>query len=206
MTTVLLLAGPDAERFLQGQVTLDVRNIGTEPKLGALCNNKGRVLFSFYLAKTTDGFAMEVPQALVELALKTLNKYAQFSKVEIKPLDPGSHSLHSLGRDDQLAKIRNGIAIIDDPKTSGEFTPHELNYHAIGAVSFEKGCYTGQEIIARMHHLGKLKKHLYHYVSDELPLFDEHAAKIVSLAKNEKNQYEMLVVASDEEWKKFIEQ
>lgn len=46
------------------------------------------------------------------------------------------------------------------PETSGKFLPHELNLPALNAVSFTKGCYTGQEIIARMHYRGKLKAHL----------------------------------------------
>jgi hypothetical protein len=45
--------------------------------------------------------------------------------------------------------------------TSGKFLPNELNLPALSAVSFEKGCYTGQEIIARMHYRGKGKSHLY---------------------------------------------
>ncbi len=47
------------------------------------------------------------------------------------------------------------------PETSEHFLPHELNLPALNAVSFSKGCYTGQEIIARMHYRGKLKKHLH---------------------------------------------
>ena len=37
--------------------------------------------------------------------------------------------------------------------------PHSIGLHQVGAVSFEKGCYTGQEIVARMHYRGKLKTH-----------------------------------------------
>ena len=38
---------------------------------------------------------------------------------------------------------------------SGEFTPHELGYPATARIDFEKGCYTGQEIVARMHYRAK---------------------------------------------------
>ncbi|RDI48799.1 CAF17-like 4Fe-4S cluster assembly/insertion protein YgfZ [Aquicella lusitana] len=48
------------------------------------------------------------------------------------------------------------------PETTAKLLPHEINLPALQAVSFEKGCYTGQEIIARMHYKGKLKNHLYH--------------------------------------------
>jgi folate-binding protein YgfZ len=44
------------------------------------------------------------------------------------------------------------------PETSGEFVPHDLNLLTLGAVSLTKGCYTGQEIIARMEYKGTLKK------------------------------------------------
>jgi folate-binding protein YgfZ len=46
------------------------------------------------------------------------------------------------------------------PNTIGEFLPHYLNLPKLGAVSFNKGCYTGQEIIARMEHRGEIKQHL----------------------------------------------
>ena len=40
-------------------------------------------------------------------------------------------------------------------ETSNKFTPHELGYHLTSRVDFEKGCYTGQEIVARMHYRAK---------------------------------------------------
>jgi folate-binding protein YgfZ len=48
------------------------------------------------------------------------------------------------------------------PETSGKLLPHELRLVELNAVSFNKGCYTGQEIIARMHYRGKSKNCLYH--------------------------------------------
>ena len=49
---------------------------------------------------------------------------------------------------------------------SGELTPHMLNYPALGWISFSKGCYLGQEIVARTEHLGKAKKTLAHFHHD----------------------------------------
>lgn len=56
--------------------------------------------------------------------------------------------------------ITDGIPAVY-PETSEKFLPHELNLDKLNAISFEKGCYTGQEIIARMHYRGKLKHHMY---------------------------------------------
>jgi len=44
---------------------------------------------------------------------------------------------------------------------TGLYTPQDLNYDQNGYVNFAKGCYTGQEIVARMHYRGKPKKQLY---------------------------------------------
>lgn len=49
------------------------------------------------------------------------------------------------------------------PETIDTFILQQLNLQDLGAVSFKKGCYTGQEIIARMKFLGKLKKKMYHF-------------------------------------------
>lgn len=46
-------------------------------------------------------------------------------------------------------------------ETSEEFIPQMLNLDKLGGISFNKGCYTGQEIVARTHYLGKTKRELY---------------------------------------------
>ncbi|MBP9714537.1 MAG: folate-binding protein YgfZ [Sterolibacterium sp.] len=45
--------------------------------------------------------------------------------------------------------------------TQEEFTPQMVNYELIGGVSFKKGCYPGQEIVARTQYLGKVKRRMY---------------------------------------------
>lgn len=57
--------------------------------------------------------------------------------------------------------VRAGIAHI--PLCYQEtFTPNVLNFHLINGISFTKGCYTGQEVIARIHYLGKLKQRVFY--------------------------------------------
>lgn len=46
------------------------------------------------------------------------------------------------------------------------FLPQALNYDVIDGVSFRKGCYTGQEVVARMHFKGRMKERLYVLTSD----------------------------------------
>ena len=60
----------------------------------------------------------------------------------------------------QALQVAAGIARIE-AGTSGEFIPQMLNYDVTGHISFNKGCYTGQEVVARMHYRGKPKRRLY---------------------------------------------
>jgi tRNA-modifying protein YgfZ len=57
------------------------------------------------------------------------------------------------------------------PTTSDHFVPQMTNLQVIGGVNFKKGCYPGQEVIARMHYLGTLKRRMYraHLPTDEVP-------------------------------------
>ncbi|MGV8843373.1 MAG: YgfZ/GcvT domain-containing protein [Pseudomonas sp.] len=68
-----------------------------------------------------------------------------------------------------LAQVRAGIGQVYGP-TRELFIPQMLNLQALDGVSFKKGCYTGQEIVARMQYLGKLKRRLYHLAFDSLQL------------------------------------
>src|SRR5690606_27375803 len=56
--------------------------------------------------------------------------------------------------------VRSGIARIV-PATSEQFVPQMINFDTIGGVSFDKGCYPGQEIVARSHYLGKVKRRVF---------------------------------------------
>jgi folate-binding protein YgfZ len=59
-----------------------------------------------------------------------------------------------------LHDIRAGIPVIT-AATRELFVPQMANMHLIDGVSFHKGCYTGQEVVARMQYLGKLKRRMY---------------------------------------------
>lgn len=63
----------------------------------------------------------------------------------------------------RLADIRCGLAHIR-PGQQELFTPQLLNYDLNGVIDFKKGCYTGQEVVARMYYRAEAKKRLYHAV------------------------------------------
>lgn len=58
------------------------------------------------------------------------------------------------------ADIAQGFPLVT-AATSEHYVPQMVNLDKLGGVSFKKGCYPGQEIVARTHYLGKIKRHLY---------------------------------------------
>ncbi|MGB5600849.1 MAG: folate-binding protein YgfZ [Gammaproteobacteria bacterium] len=60
----------------------------------------------------------------------------------------------------ELLNIQTGIPVIN-ASTIDAYVPQMANMQLINGVSFTKGCYPGQEIVARMHYLGKLKRRMY---------------------------------------------
>jgi folate-binding protein YgfZ len=56
--------------------------------------------------------------------------------------------------------IRNGVPVVT-AATQDQLVPQMANFELLGGVSFNKGCYTGQEVVARIQHLGKLKRRMF---------------------------------------------
>ncbi|WP_404377725.1 YgfZ/GcvT domain-containing protein [Vreelandella aquamarina] len=103
----------------------------------------------------------------------------------------------------QLADIRSGIAWLTDAQQD-HFLPQMLNWEALGGISFKKGCYTGQEVVARAHFRGQVKKRLVHASvnTTTLPgigesLVDDSGkslGEVVSSAVSDDQQVELLAV------------
>ena len=70
-----------------------------------------------------------------------------------------------------LLDIQAGLGNIT-PETFETFTPQAINFQLVNGINFKKGCYTGQEIVARLHYRGTLKRHMYRFefaLNGELP-------------------------------------
>ena len=102
-----------------------------------------------------------------------------------------------------------GIPVIG-AATQDAFVPQMANFDLVGGVSFKKGCYPGQEIVARTHYRGILKRRmaLAHLVGDARPLpgqsvysgafGDQAAGAIVNVAAAPEGGFDLLVVAQIE--------
>lgn len=87
------------------------------------------------------------------------------------------------------------------PETSEMFLPHEIDLHLHNGISFNKGCYTGQEIIARMHYRGVLKTKLQHRMIESTTPpqrgsdLKSSSDTIVDFCQKNNNHYQLLILA-----------
>lgn len=77
---------------------------------------------------------------------------------------------------------------------SESYTPQLLNYDLSGVIDFNKGCYTGQEIVARMFYRGKAKKRLFLLAADVA--IDERSAVIQRAASGNEPEFEIIAYAN----------
>lgn len=155
----LAVTGLDAAKFLQGQLTADVLALNiSESIMSAYCNIKGKVESLQNIHRMQDKYILQMPSDLLEITYSELKKYAIFSKVELAIIT------HQFSIKSDLIEIEQKIPAVF-ANTSGKFFPHDLNLPALGAVSFSKGCYRGQEIVARMQHRGNLARHMQIFTS-----------------------------------------
>ena len=163
--------GADAAAFLHGQFTTDVTGLAPgRACLSAWCDAKGRAIATFILARQDEAFLLLAPDDIKETFVKRLKMFVLRSDVAINNADEEDipQFPHLPGTDGDLSEtalIRQGIPLLH-PGTSGRFLPQELNLDKLDAVSFTKGCYPGQEIIARLRYRGAVKRRLCHATTD----------------------------------------
>ncbi len=161
-SVTILVAGSDARDFLQNQLTQDIDPLGDDnrgPILSAWCNPKGRVIALLRVSWTGDGFGLTLPAELADPVVKRLTMFRFRSKVSFDTREATADEAV-----DALTALRNGIAHVG-AEQSESFTPHMLNLDLLDVVSLDKGCYPGQEIVARTHYRGATKRRMFRFES-----------------------------------------
>ncbi len=229
---LLNVQGPDSERFLQGQLSCDLREVGPKSaRWGTYNNPKGRMHASFLISAApgeANGYHLRMADDVAEHCREVLAKYIVFSKAEIEsladdwlvfavvgpdaksvledvldgPIEDGLSeplsSQHGSGwqciavspeqdiyelhvQADQASEIWDKLsaamsvadsdrwdkALIDlgmaevRAQNCESLIPQMMNFDLNGGINFKKGCYTGQEVIARLHYRGEAKQRLF---------------------------------------------
>ena len=187
-------------------MSADIDALTPARALPASCNSaQGRVQAVLWLTERADGIALLLPASLTERIAARLRKYVLRSKVKIdeSPAAPGIVEPAAYReRDWQLAGIRAGLPQVY-PETYESFVAQMLNLDLLGGIAFEKGCYSGQEIIARTHFRGAIKRRMFRFRSEGPPpapgtrvlAGEQHAGDVVDAAATSEG-CELLAVVS----------
>ena len=255
-------SGDDAETFLHGQLSCDVKAMPANGvSYGSYCSPQGRMLASFLLLRIEQSFLMLLPADIADATQKRLSMFILRSKVKASRADLIPFGLSgtavasvsalpimtsSLETDGSIAvrldatrgllvvpaesvvarwktlssdlvpagspawewlDIRSGIPWIHQA-TREEFIPQMANVDLVGGVSFSKGCYPGQEIVARTQFRGQVKRRMYlaHVDAVDAPragdpiysddLGDQASGKVVAAQAAPRGGYDLLAVAT----------
>ncbi|WKE66413.1 tRNA-modifying protein YgfZ [Gallaecimonas kandeliae] len=232
------LAGIEAAKFLQGQITADIQALAKDrASLAAQCDPKGKMLGLFTALWQGEDLLLLQARDAIPQQLPGMAKYAVFNKVTLSDASEellllglaGSQASAALTAAGvpvpqevmEVTQLENGLVLNQGGRyllalpleamqalvakldgawfepaawqgldvlagqpwlpaaLQGEYIPQQLNLDGLGGISFEKGCYTGQEVVARMHYRGGNKRTLWHLAgkaatspkaSDELEL------------------------------------
>ena len=161
----IIVSGADAFNFLQAQLSNDLRLLDERDELlAAWCNPKGRVICILRIRRSDAGYVLILPAELAESVLQRLTLFRFRSRVEFQPAPASPPDLGIQGSAEEwlLDNLRSGRPEVWQAQSEA-FTPHMLNLDLIGAISFDKGCYPGQEIVARTHYRGATKRRTHRF-------------------------------------------
>lgn len=187
---VLRLSGADVRPFLQGLITSDIGDLAAHKPLWAgLLSPQGKALFAFFLHEDGTSLLLDADATVAEALAKRLLMFRLRKDVAVTPTDlavfaawgpeaaghpedprlaqagarwiaaPGAHTPTT----DEAAYTSHRLALgLPDQAEIGHdaLLWLETNARELNGVSFTKGCYTGQENTARMHHRDKVRKRL----------------------------------------------
>jgi len=156
------VSGGDAAAFLQGQFCNDVDALNPNGiQLNGYCTPKGRLLAVFHLMRDGADFLMWFPTSETDALLKRLRLFVMRADVTFDIED--TLTVVALRGEALLSSAALGSLTPTDTAASDRFVPQMLNMDLIDGLSFSKGCYPGQEIVARTRYLGKQKRRMLHY-------------------------------------------
>lgn len=162
---VLEFRGPDAVRFLNGQVTQDVRNVMATGKVLPSCvtDAKGKLQFRIWIAKgdVDDAVLVFCRLEMLEDLEARLTRYLIADDVEVRNVsDEISLESFKFPNADlsEWERINRGIPFWGKEITAGMLPP-EAGLD-LTDISYNKGCYIGQEVISRIKSAGKVNRRL----------------------------------------------
>ena len=189
--TAISISGDDCSAFLDAQLSVNVSDLlVNQQQVAAWCNAKGQTIMVCLVQRLADNeYSLICEHSLKAPVLKRLQLFVLRAKVYLgdqqapvcwfppKTLDQ-LQPWEGLKVTDQFTTtnqdtieqwynllIQSGFTWLN-AATSQQFLPQMLALEKWQGLDYQKGCFPGQEVIARTHHLGRLKRHLWHVQLD----------------------------------------
>ncbi|WP_395376371.1 YgfZ/GcvT domain-containing protein [Marinicella sp. W31] len=216
---VISVKGTDAVDFLNNLTLSDIpgQKEGSV-SYNAICNPKGRIVYTFFIKKDQNALLLATDRSMAASLLQFLQMRRFRSQVDIAQstvklmllahvTDISNNTFPMLDikestADDTSVSIFDWIIVTRYPwiteETSEKHIPQDLDLDQLGVISFSKGCYPGQEIVARLHYLGNSKKSmvLFGYrskeplnVNQKITLQDKTTLTIISPSVAQKSDW-----------------
>ena len=203
------------EKLLQGQITSDINLLTNKGyQLSSICNQKGEVMAGFIIHKS-ENYKILIDQWLVDVFISELSPFAKFfnvtfteesgliyGNVSFEKQDKAFYSdeifslsitlenndmTETLEKDDWIAANKLALNFDIGKDDIGKFRPLEINYDKT-RVAFDKGCFRGQEIIARMKYLGVDRRKFVTIINPDL-VEESKGLRIIGEIVKYKNLY-----------------
>lgn len=186
---IIEVSGTDRKKFLQGLVTNDVLKAGNNHLIYAvMLSAQGRFLYDFFIYEEGEKLMLDCFAARCDEIVKKLNFYKLRADVSIKKNDDliVAHSFEEQGFKDprhseigyriytKKQELENDASEYNFKRISLKIpdSEHDLTYDKsfilefgfdqLNAIDYQKGCYVGQELTARTHYRGEIRKKLFH--------------------------------------------
>ncbi len=189
---VFRISGTDARKFLQNLITNDVKRLDTGSVYSALLTPQGKFIADFFLIPDGNDILMDVDTDAAATLIPRLNMYKLRADVTISETDlivsrglndapegavadPRDANIgwRYYGAEDHDKETVDWDALRVDhkiPEMGRELDTEsyilEMGFEGLNGVDFQKGCYVGQEVTARMKHKTELRKGLVRLVAD----------------------------------------
>jgi folate-binding protein YgfZ len=188
--TLIHIGGDDCIGFLQGIVTQDVTRLAADKiQFAALLSPQGKILHDMFLIDAGEAILLDTQAAYKDALLKRLRMYKLRAKVRIEEIsaeaastriptslaDPRHPDLPLRDYASPEPRVTNHESLsLGIPELGRDFEPDSIvamdaGYDLLHAISFTKGCYVGQEIIARMHYKTIARRGFFILEHDTMP-------------------------------------
>ncbi|MAI03044.1 MAG: hypothetical protein CMQ75_00755 [Gammaproteobacteria bacterium] len=211
--TAITLKGDNSKELLQGQVSCDL-NIEKDYYDGLFCDEKGYVITNATIL-FDEHYYILVKDEVSAILMSELKKFGQFfdcsiekEKKDILGQEINGELKKLFGRKDVRLDSADwdeicmlNLCFDINEEMSGKFRINELGYDMNKYVSYDKGCYRGQEIIARLTYLGKKTKKVIVFDSNLQEITDSNnkpiGKKICSLHAKDREYSHFFVESTD---------